>query len=204
MLFLGSRLMILSENEYDVVLYHVTFIYFCCFSRFYASVFTWFDNESPPSVTPTGKQLMHDPMAMRPFMGYNFGDYLQHWLDMKQPGRRMPQIFHVNWFRLNERGKFLWPGFGDNIRVIDWILRRVDGEAICEPSAVGNIPKKGSINLEGLGDVDWDQLCSLPKEYWQEDARETQRFFDEQVGCDLPRTIQKELNDQAERINNML
>lgn len=71
---------------------------------------------------------MHDPMAMRPFMGYNFGKYLQHWVDLKKDEHKVPKIFHVNWFRKSENGKFLWPGYGDNIRVIDWIVRRLDGE----------------------------------------------------------------------------
>ena len=143
---------------------------------------------------------MHDPMAMRPFFGYNFGHYLQHWLDMKQPGRHMPKIFHVNWFRLNKEGKFLWPGFGDNIRVIDWMCRRVDGEDIAEPSAIGLLPKKGSIDMSGLEDVDWDELFSLPKDYWTEDIKEVKQFLDEQVNGDLPAEITKQLDEQEQRI----
>lgn len=95
---------------------------------------------------------MHDPMAMRPFMGYNFGKYLNHWLDLEQPGRKMPLIFHVNWFRLNDKGKFVWPGFGDNIRVIDWMCRRVNGEDIADPSPIGLIPKKGRV---GICNINW-------------------------------------------------
>lgn len=71
---------------------------------------------------------MHDPMAMRPFMGYNFGKYLEHWVGLNKGNHQVPKIFHVNWFRKTPDGKFLWPGFGDNIRVIDWIVRRLDGE----------------------------------------------------------------------------
>lgn len=71
---------------------------------------------------------MHDPMAMRPFMGYNFGMYLKHWVNLKKDERKVPKIFHVNWFRKSESGDYLWPGYGDNIRVIDWIIRRLDGE----------------------------------------------------------------------------
>lgn len=95
-----------------------------------------------------GKVVMHDPMAMRPFVGYNFGKYLEHWLQMEQPGRKMPLVFHVNWFRLDEKGKFVWPGFGDNVRVIDWMLRRVNGEDIGVKSPIGILPKAGrSTNL---------------------------------------------------------
>ena len=150
-----------------------------------------------------GKQIMHDPMAMRPFMGYNFGDYLQHWLDLNQPTRHMPKVFHVNWFRLNEQGKFTWPGFGDNIRVLDWICRRVDGEDNAVPSAIGNLPKEGSINLRGLNGIDWDEMFHLPKDYWTEDIRETTQFLDDQVGCDLPETVRQQLSAQQQRISDM-
>ena len=149
-----------------------------------------------------GKQIMHDPMAMRPFMGYNFGDYLQHWSDLNKPERQMPKIFHVNWFRLNENGKFVWPGFGENIRVLDWICRRVDGEEIAEPSAIGQLPIEGSLNLKGLN-VSWEENFSLPKSYWQEDIEETKTFLQAQVGCDLPSVISNEVSKQEERISNM-
>jgi phosphoenolpyruvate carboxykinase (GTP) len=151
-----------------------------------------------------GKDIMHDPMAMRPFMGYNFGQYLQHWLDMEQPGRIMPKIFHVNWFRLDEQtGKFLWPGFGENIRVIDWMCRRVAGEDNFVDSPVGRLPKEGTINLEGMEKVEWEKLFGLPKGYWTEDVKETRKFFEEQVGCDLPAEIAKQLDEQEKRIGAM-
>ncbi|KAL3320561.1 Protein kinase C-like 1 [Cichlidogyrus casuarinus] len=146
-----------------------------------------------------GKQIMHDPMAMRPFVGYNFGNYLRHWLSMDKPGRKMPKIFHVNWFRLDENGKFLWPGFGENIRVIDWILRRCNNEPVAEESPVGLLPKKGSINLSGL-DVNWDKLMSLPKEYLLDDAKETLAYLEEQVGTDLPQEIKQEIEEQYKRV----
>ena len=76
---------------------------------------------------------MHDPFAMRPFFGYNFGHYLKHWLSFeKKDGLKLPRIFHVNWFRKDDNNKFLWPGFGENSRVLDWICRRVDGEDIAQ------------------------------------------------------------------------
>ncbi|KAK7115036.1 hypothetical protein V1264_000984 [Littorina saxatilis] len=144
-----------------------------------------------------GKKIMHDPMAMRPFMGYNFGHYLQHWLDMpKVPGRKLPKIFHVNWFRTDESGKFLWPGFGENIRVIDWILRRCKGEDIAVESPIGFIPKPGSINMEGLGKINEKELFSMPKHYWLDDTRESRRFLEDQVGVDTPPIIFKLLEDQ--------
>jgi phosphoenolpyruvate carboxykinase (GTP) len=150
-----------------------------------------------------GKQVMHDPMAMRPFLGYNFGHYLDHWLSMDQPGRQLPKIFHVNWFRTDDKGNFMWPGFGENIRVIDWICRRCDGEDIAQPSPVGLLPKQGTIDTEGLPDVNMDSLFDLPKAYWEEDIKETIKFLDDQVGDDLPQVIRDELQKQADRISAM-
>jgi len=151
-----------------------------------------------------GKSIMHDPMAMRPFMGYNFGHYLQHWLDLNKPGRQMPKIFHVNWFRLGDKGQYLWPGFGDNIRVIDWMCRRLEGEDIADLTAIGYVPKKDTINISGIEDqVHWDELFSLPKDYWVNDIAETRKFLELEVGQDLPPVIEKELVEQMARIKDM-
>jgi phosphoenolpyruvate carboxykinase (GTP) len=137
-------------------------------------------------------------------MGYNFGDYLAHWLSLEKPGRQMPKIFHVNWFRLNEEGKFLWPGYGENIRVIDWICRRVAGdESAAEPSPIGLLPTEGSINIDGLSGIKWKELFGLPKSYWVDDIAETKKFLEEQVGCDLPDAIVRQLRDQESRIAAM-
>ena len=144
---------------------------------------------------------MHDPFAMRPFMGYNFGQYLQHWIDLNKPGRKVPQIYHVNWFRRDKDGKFLWPGFGENIRVIDWILRRLEGEeGSGHETPIGTVPNKGSLNLDGLGEVNWDELMSVPAAYWKEDAKEVRKFLEQQVGPDLPAEIRKEMEEQEKRI----
>ena len=114
----------------------------------------------------------------------------------------MPKIFHVNWFRLNEEKKFLWPGFGDNIRVLDWIIRRVNNEDIAESSPVGLLPKKGSINLQGLV-IDWDQLMSIPKDYWAADIQETLNWLDGQLGDDLPKDIREQIEQQKQRISQL-
>ncbi|VDK24590.1 unnamed protein product [Anisakis simplex] len=144
---------------------------------------------------------MHDPMAMRPFMGYNFGKYLQHWVNLEK-GHKVPKIFHVNWFRKSAEGKFLWPGYGDNIRVLDWILRRCDGdEAIGVKTAVGIVPAEGSINLTGLSDINTKELMSIPADYWKEDAKEVRTFFENQIGPDLPAEIRAQLDEQEKRIN---
>jgi phosphoenolpyruvate carboxykinase (GTP) len=148
--------------------------------------------------------VRRDSMAMKPFCGYNFADYWAHWLSFEGRVQKLPKIFHVNWFRLGTDGKFLWPGYGDNVRVIDWICRRVAGEeSAAVPSPVGLLPAEGSMNLDGLGKVDWNQLFSLPKAYWSEDIAETKKFLDEQVGCDLPEAIVRQLAEQEARIAAM-
>ncbi|ESO98228.1 hypothetical protein LOTGIDRAFT_203707 [Lottia gigantea] len=161
-------------------------------------------SESTAAAEHKGKKIMHDPMAMRPFMGYNFGKYLDHWLSLKKDGRQMPKIFHVNWFRVDEHGKFLWPGFGENIRVLDWIIQRCQGKDIAVKSPIGYLPKKGSIKMEGLKDpVNWDELFSLPKHYWLDDTHESTRFLEDQVGCDVPEVIMKLLKEQEESFKKM-
>ncbi|CAF3286340.1 unnamed protein product [Rotaria socialis] len=160
-------------------------------------------SESTAAAEFTGKQIMHDPFAMRPFVGYNFGHYIQHWLDFeKDPNNKLPKIFHVNWFRLDENNKFLWPGFGDNIRVLDWIIRRVNNEDVADVSPVGLLPKKGSINLDGL-DINWEKLLSIPKDYWTGDIEETLTWLDGQLGDDLPQDIRAEIQKQKDRISQL-
>jgi phosphoenolpyruvate carboxykinase (GTP) len=162
-------------------------------------------SEATAAAEFTGKKIMHDPMAMRPFMGYNFGKYLQHWLDLNKKPNKMPKIFHVNWFRTDEDGEFLWPGFGQNIRVIDWILRRCANEPnIAVESPIGYLPKKGSINCEGLGEIKWEELMSLPKHYWEEEIVESIRFLTQQCGEDLPKELLEQLKAQQERIDEKL
>ncbi|CAF1342324.1 unnamed protein product [Rotaria sordida] len=157
-------------------------------------------SESTAAAEHTGKRIMHDPFAMRPFVGYNFGKYIQHWLNFeKNPNNKLPKIFHVNWFRVDENKKFLWPGYGDNIRVLDWIIRRANNEDVAEPSAVGLLPKKGSLNLQGLN-VDWDKLMALPKAYWVGDIDETLQWLDGQLGDDLPQAIREQIQKQKERV----
>uniref|UniRef100_A0A915B635 phosphoenolpyruvate carboxykinase (GTP) n=1 Tax=Parascaris univalens TaxID=6257 RepID=A0A915B635_PARUN len=151
-----------------------------------------------------GKTVMHDPMAMRPFMGYNFGKYLQHWINLDKPPHKVPRIYHVNWFRKNADGKFLWPGYGENIRVIDWIIRRLDGEpGIGKETPIGIVPTEGSINLNGLQGVNMSELMSVPRDYWLEDAKEVRHFIDEQIGPDLPAAIRTEMEAQEKRIGSL-
>lgn len=161
-------------------------------------------SEATAAAEHKGRKVMHDPMAMRPFMGYNFGEYLQHWINLNKDGRKMPKIFHVNWFRKDRNGNYLWPGYGENIRVIDWIVRRLEGDTnIGERTPIGVVPKQGSLNLDGLDGIKMDELMSVPKTYWQDDAKEVRRFLEEQVGVDLPAAIRAEMDAQEERIAGM-
>lgn len=151
-----------------------------------------------------GKVIMNDPFAMRPFFGYNFGHYLEHWLSMSRvENAQLPAIFHVNWFRKGSQG-FLWPGFGENSRVLDWILRRIDGEDIAQDSPIGYLPKPESLNLDGLNDnVDLKELFSLPREFWQKEAQELRDYLESQVGDDLPSAIREELEKLEKNVENL-
>ena len=107
-------------------------------------------SETTAAATGAVGVMRRDPMAMKPFCGYNFADYFAHWLSFDQPGAKLPKVFHVNWFRKGADGKFLWPGFGDNLRVLEWIVGRVEGTANAIETPVGLQPADGSINLDGL------------------------------------------------------
>ena len=148
---------------------------------------------------------MHDPFAMRPFFGYNVGHYFQHWLDFQQkPGLQLPKMFHVNWFRTSEQGKFLWPGFGENTRVLDWILKRCDGEDVAQNSPIGLVPKEGSLNVDGLDEpLDMKALFNTPKDFWMEEVQEIKKYFEDQINDDLPKDISTELNSLEDRIKAM-
>jgi phosphoenolpyruvate carboxykinase (GTP) len=124
--------------------------------------------------------VRRDPMAMLPFCGYNMGEYFRHWLNMGKKLSRPPKIFAVNWFRTDAAGRFLWPGFGDNIRVLKWILERVGGQAGADSTPIGLVPGKEEFDLNGL-DVnpqDMDELLSVRMEAWQQELADTQAFLE--------------------------
>lgn len=161
-------------------------------------------SESTAAAEHKGKAIMNDPFAMRPFFAYNFGEYLKHWLSMEKRahtlGAQPPKIFHVNWFRKDANGKFLWPGFGDNIRVLEWILKRIDNEPCYEETPIGYVPQKQCLNTENLDKINIDELFSIPKDFWLQEVDAIKRYFNEQVGSDLPAEIEQELNDLKTRI----
>lgn len=148
---------------------------------------------------------MHDPFAMRPFFGYNFGNYLKHWLSMEQrPNAKLPKIYHINWFRKSDEGCFLWPGFGENIRVLDWICRRIEGKESARESAIGYVPTDGALNTDGLKDaVDMKQLFALPKDFWQQEVKSIGKYFKEQLPQDLPDEVANQLTELEERVRKM-
>ena len=138
--------------------------------------------------------VRRDPMAMRPFVGYNMGDYFQHWLDMGHKIPNAPKIFHVNWFRTDDEGHFIWPGFGDNMRVLDWILQRCEDKVDARETAIGYVPYAKDINIDGL-DIDVDTiegLLSVDKASWLEDVENIKAFY-AQVGDRVPATMYDEL-----------
>lgn len=163
-------------------------------------------SESTAAAEHKAKQIMHDPFAMRPFFGYNFGDYLQHWLSFGSRANELhlPKIFHVNWFRKDANGKFLWPGFGENCRVLDWVLQRINDKDVSVPTPIGLVPKRESLNLDGLEDpVDYDALFKISQNFWENEVNAVYKYFDEQVNTDLPTQIMKELKDLESRVQAM-
>jgi phosphoenolpyruvate carboxykinase (GTP) len=124
--------------------------------------------------------VRRDPMAMLPFCGYNVGDYLQHWLDMGKKLKKQPKIFNVNWFRLDDNGKFIWPGFGDNFRVLQWILARCDDKIDAVESPIGYLPNPADISLEGLADFtveDVADLLSVDKDVWEQEIADIEEYY---------------------------
>lgn len=145
--------------------------------------------------------VRRDPMAMLPFCGYHMGDYFQHWIDMGKKIKVQPKIFNVNWFRTDSEGHFIWPGFGDNMRVLDWILKRCEETVDADETAIGYVPKPEDINLEGCS-VDEETLKGLlnvDTETWKKEAEGIKEFY-KKFGDKLP----KELNDELAALESRL
>lgn len=172
-------------------------------------VFVGAGMKSEPTAAASDKvkdAMAHDPFAMRPFFGYNFMHYLHHWLSLEnRPGVKLPKIFHVNWFRKDESGAFVWPGFGDNLRVLDWVLRRCDGEGAAIETPLGYVPGEEGLNMQGMReeDVKRELLFHLSKKELQDDLRETETYFDTQFPGQLPAPVLEELEAARQRIRDM-
>ena len=147
-------------------------------------------------------ELRHDPMAMLPFCGYNMADYWSHWLKIgKKSGAKLPKIFYVNWFLKSDQGKFMWPGFGENCRVLKWVFERVSGKADAVETAIGFVPQPGAIDIDGL-DIDnatMDKLLAVHPDKWLEDVPSIRKHFS-QFGNKLPATLADELEALISRL----
>ena len=151
-------------------------------------------SETTAAATGATGVLRHDPMAMKPFCGYHMGDYFAHWIEMGKKVKNPPKIFNVNWFRQDEKGEFLWPGFGDNMRVLEWILNRCDNAVDAQETAIGYVPYAKDIDLEGL-DYSVDTLESIlyvDKARWSAEADEIATFY-KQFGDKLPAELSESL-----------
>ncbi len=146
--------------------------------------------------------VRRDPMAMRPFVGYNMGDYFAHWLEMGKKIPHAPKIFNVNWFRTDDEGNFIWPGFGDNMRVLLWILARCEDKVGAVETAIGYVPKPEDINIEDLNGVTIDtikDLLSVDVASWKEDCKNIREFYGV-IGDHMPKELYEELDALEKRL----
>ncbi len=166
-------------------------------------------SETTAAATGAVGVLRHDPMAMKPFIGYNVGDYWAHWLEMGEKlGDKAPKIFNVNWFKQDENGNFIWPGFGDNMRVLDWIIKRCEGKVDAVETPIGFLPKKGDINLKGIEDevtseVE-DKLLAVDVDLWKKEIAEMRRYYNDDIkakGGNIPQALYDELDKIEARLN---
>ncbi|QSX78445.1 phosphoenolpyruvate carboxykinase (GTP) [Agrilutibacter solisilvae] len=154
-------------------------------------------SETTAAATGAVGVMRRDPMAMKPFCGYNFADYFAHWLSFDAAGAKLPKIFHVNWFRKGDDGKFMWPGFGDNLRVLEWMIRRVKGEAAAVETPIGHLPRPADLNLDGiaLNQEAQDKLFGFDHAGWQTEFASIGQYLEE-YGPRMPQA----LKDEQQRI----
>ncbi|MGI5935730.1 MAG: phosphoenolpyruvate carboxykinase (GTP) [Oscillospiraceae bacterium] len=159
-------------------------------------------SETTAAATGAVGVVRRDPMAMLPFCGYNMADYWQHWLDMGRKIKNTPKIFNVNWFRTDDRGRFLWPGYGENMRVLEWIMARCFDEIGAAEAPIGYLPRPEDIRLEGSG-ADRDTLMKLlavDREIWKGECRDIRKFY-EKFGDKLPQKLKEELEVLEAKLN---
>lgn len=144
-------------------------------------------SETTAAITGKVGVVRRDPMAMLAFCGYNMGDYFQHWLDVGRSVTRPPKVFRVNWFRTDARGKFLWPGFGENLRVLLWMIERAKGKAAADETPIGLVPTESALNWDGLGlsAAERQLLLKVDRSEWASEVPEIRAFFD-RFGDRLP------------------
>jgi len=162
---------------------------------------------SEKTAAATGKvgELRHDPFAMLPFCGYNMGDYFAHWLKIGSTTQeeKLPKIFYVNWFRKDSEGKFIWPGFGENIRVLKWIVERVSGKLKANETPIGYVPSIQDLDLSELNvnSDKMDSILSVNKEKWINEVIEVENYF-KTFGKNLPAGLKEELENLRNRLIN--
>jgi phosphoenolpyruvate carboxykinase (GTP) len=140
-------------------------------------------------------------MAMLPFCGYNMGDYFRHWLEMGRSVPHPPKLFNVNWFRKGADGKFLWPGFGENVRILKWILERVQGKGQADETPIGFVPSRDALTLDGLNISPgaMEELLRVDSADWLRESEETKTFLS-QFGDRLPRELMQEHASLVQRL----
>jgi phosphoenolpyruvate carboxykinase (GTP) len=161
-------------------------------------------SETTAATTGAVGVTRRDPMAMLPFCGYNMADYFRHWLEMGRRGSHPPKVFHVNWFRKGADGKFLWPGYGENVRVLKWMLERIEGNAAATETPIGIVPAPDALTLDGL-DVTrgtMEELLSVDAAAWTEEHANVGIFF-EKFGDRLPGEIRDEHNRLGRRLQRV-
>ncbi|MBP5686845.1 MAG: phosphoenolpyruvate carboxykinase (GTP) [Clostridia bacterium] len=160
-------------------------------------------SENTAAATGAVGVVRRDPMAMRPFVGYNMGDYFSHWIERGKKVKNQPTIFNVNWFRTDDEGNFIWPGFGENLRVIDWILERCEDKVDAKETAIGYVPYAKDINVEGLDGITEktvEDLLSVDKESWVKETEGIESFYKE-LGERVPKELYDELGKLTANLN---
>ena len=159
-------------------------------------------SEKTAAAAGTVGQVRRDPFAMLPFCGYNFGDYFQHWLDIgDNPGANLPKLFYVNWFRKNDDGNFIWPGFGENARVLKWVLERIGGTTEAVETAIGMVPKPEDLDVSGLDlkPEELQTLLAVNEDEWKSELTLIEEHY-ESIGERLPNQMRAQLSRLSERL----
>jgi phosphoenolpyruvate carboxykinase (GTP) len=158
-------------------------------------------SETTAAATGQVGVVRRDPMAMKPFCGYNYADYFAHWLSFDKPGAKLPRVFNVNWFRKGADGKFLWPGFGDNLRVLEWMLKRVTGQAEGRDTPIGILPQPGELDVDGLrlADDALDTLLAVDDAGWQDEMAAIGEYLDS-YGERMPAALKAERQRVADAV----
>jgi len=158
-------------------------------------------SETTAAATGDVGVVRRDPMAMKPFAGYNFGDYWAHWLSMPGRVKKLPGVFHVNWFRRDAKGRFLWPGYGENLRVLAWIIDRCKGAAPALDTPIGAVPTRQALDFRGL-DIDEstiEELLAVDATSWRTEAGEIGAYL-ESYGARLPEGLRNEVSKLKQRL----